>query len=216
MNTGNVTRDNYNKMSRFYGFLSDSSEKRFVDVAIDQELKPVEGEVLLEPGFGSGQVLKALAEKVSGSGKVYGIDISDGMVEAAGRRLEKAGLAGRVELTRGDARKMPYADGFFDAVFMSFTLELFSDADIPVVLGESMRVLKDGGRICVASMSSRAKSGAMMKIYAWFHRRFPNFVDCRPIFAAGALEEAGFDIERSKVLSMWGLPVEIVLARKEK
>lgn len=210
---GEAARARYNRMSRVYGFLSNSSEKKIVEVAIEQVLKPRPGELVLEPGFGTGQMLAALAEMVGEGGKVYGIDISDGMVAAARKRLAGKGLEARAEIMRGDASAMPYGDGFFDAAFMSFTLELFPEDEMPVVLAECARVLKREGRLCVASMSCRGKSTAMMKLYLWSHRRFPRFVDCRPIFASKALESAGFDTVESRVLSMWGLPVEIVLGR---
>ena len=90
-------------MSKIYGFLSNSSEKEFVEKAIRQVLKPARGETVLEPGFGTGQVLAALAEMVGEEGRVFGLDVSDGMVEATRKRLLKLGLAGRAELVRGDA-----------------------------------------------------------------------------------------------------------------
>lgn len=208
-----AARASYNRMSRVYGLLSNSSEKKFVEVAIRQVLEPRDGEVILEPGFGAGQVLLALARMVGPTGRVCGIDVSDGMVAAARRRLAGSGVEDRVEIRRGDASSMPYADATFDAVFMSFTLELFPDDEIPVVLSECRRVLEPGGRICVASMSARGKNGLMMRSYVWAHRRFPHFVDCRPIFARKTLEDAGFEVLDEKLLSMWGLPVEIVLGR---
>ena len=207
-------RQSYNSMSRFYGFLSNGSEKKFVQTAIEGFLKPREGERILEPGFGSGQVLVALARAVGEAGKAYGIDISDGMVEVTRKRLAREGLEGRVELTRGDAVALPYEDDFFDGIFMSFTLELFDAPEIPLVLQECRRVLKDGGRICVASMSDQGKHGTMMKLYVWSHKKFPDFVDCRPIFARAFVEDAGFEVTGYRIMSMWGLPVEIVLGRK--
>jgi ubiquinone/menaquinone biosynthesis C-methylase UbiE len=207
-------RNSYNRMSRFYGFLSNGSEKRFVKTAIEGFLRPGRGERILEPGFGSGQILAAIARAVGSEGKAYGIDISDGMVEVTRKRLGREGLSGRVELTRGDAAEMPYEDGFFDGIFMSFTLELFDTPEIPVVLSECRRVLKGGGRICVASMSDQGRHGMMMRLYIWSHKRFPKFVDCRPIFARGFVEGAGFEVAGYKVMFMWGLPVEIVLGRK--
>jgi ubiquinone/menaquinone biosynthesis C-methylase UbiE len=207
-------RQSYNSMSRIYGILSNGSEKKFVETAIEGFLKPQEGEFILEPGFGSGQVLVALAGAVGDEGKAYGIDISDGMVEVTRKRLRREGLEGRVELTRGDAAAPPYEDSFFDGIFMSFTLELFDTPEIPVVLRECRRVLKDDGRICIASMSDQGKHGMMMKLYVWSHKRFPNFVDCRPIFARAFVEDAGFEVTGYKIMSMWGLPVEIVLGKK--
>ena len=109
---------------------------------------------------------------------------------------------------------MPFEDGFFDGIFMSFTLELFPDDEIPVVLKECMRVLKSGGRLCVACMSKKGKQTTMMKLYVWSHKKYPGFVDCRPIFAGQAVESAGFNIANSTLMSMWGLPVEILLGIK--
>lgn len=209
-------RSSYNRLSGFYGLLSSGSEKRFVKEAVDRFLEPGAGELLLEPGFGSGRLLVALAERVGPAGRVYGIDISDGMVAVARKRVSKSGLEERVLLTRGDACEMPYEGGFFDGAFISFTLELFPDEDIPRVLGECMRVLKPGGRLCVAGMSDRGKKGLMTRLYLWSHRRFPRFVNCRPIFVEGALHAAGFYVAGGERLSMWGLPVEVVLGRKEK
>ena len=207
-----AARDGYNRMSRVYGALSDSSEKRFVREAIDGLLAPAEGEVILEPGFGTGQALVSLAHLVGPEGRVCGIDISDGMLEHTSARVEDAGLTDRVELVRGSATAMPWPDDHFDAAFMSFTLELFSDEDIPVVLAEVARVLRPGGRLCVACMSSHGGMKAMEELYEWSHRHFPSFVDCRPIDGSAALGRAGFTITDSRRLSMWGLAVELLLA----
>ncbi len=208
------TRCAYNRMSRFYGLISSGSEKRFVKAAIERYLEPRRGERILEPGFGAGQALAAIAGMVGDEGRVYGIDISDGMVEVALGRLRRKGLAERAELIRGDAAAMPYEDAFFDGVFMSFTLELFDAPEIPVVLAECLRVLKPGGRLCVACMSNQGKHGAMMRLYLWAYRRFPGFADCRPIFARRFIEEAGFVVAACEIMSMWWLPVEIVQGRK--
>lgn len=206
-------RDAYNRLSRVYGWLSQSSERRFVEQAIEGLLQPQAGEVVLEPGFGAGQVLLALAEAVGPTGRVAGLDIADGMVEQARRRLARHGLADRVDLQRGDIRRAPYPNAAFDAVFMSFTLELFGDRDQPLVLGEVRRVLKPGGRLCVACMSNQGGVPAMERLYGWAHDRFPTFVDCRPIDAAALLPGAGLTLDEVRHLSMWGLAVDLVLAR---
>lgn len=208
-------RQSYNRVSRIYWLLSDGSEKKFIRIAIRDTLEPREGESILEPGFGSGQALVALARMTGPRGSVSGLDASDGMVRAASRRLAGAGLDDRVELIRGDASRMPYPQQTFDAVFMSFTLELFPDDEIPVVIAECHRVLKEGGRICVACMSDARTTGVMVRLYAAAHRRWPHFVDCRPIDAASALRKAGFEVADEKALSMWGLPVSIVLAHRQ-
>ena len=203
----------YDRMSRWYDLIAGSSEKKFRETGL-KKLDAREGETILELGFGTGHCISAIAKAVGDSGKVYGIDISEGMLGITSQRLDKEGLSERVELNCGDATTLPYPDGFFDAVFMSFTLELFDTPEIPYVLEQCRRVLKDGGRICMVAMSGSTSPGTMMKLYEWAHRNFEKYVDCRPIFVEQALEDASFNILDATTLSMWGLPVKIVLAVK--
>jgi len=121
-------------------------EKKYRNMALER-FNIERGETVLEISFGTGHCLKHIAELVGVSGKVYGIDISSGMLGVSKQRLEETGLWDRVELYCGDASKMPYEDNKFDAVFMSFTLELFDTPEIPKVLGEIKRVLEPKGRI---------------------------------------------------------------------
>jgi ubiquinone/menaquinone biosynthesis C-methylase UbiE len=206
-------RHSYDRLSHFYAWLSDDSERRFVKEAVEGLLKPQPGQHLLEPGFGTGQVLVVLAELVGPDGRVCGIDTSDGMVEQTRRRVADHGLTDRVELLRGDISQSPYPSGSFDGVFMSFTLELFDDVQMPVVLAEIRRVLKPGGRLCVASMSSHGGRPLMEKAYAWSHEHMPSFVDCRPIDGPASIERAGFDVTEHRATSMWGLAVDLTLAQ---
>jgi ubiquinone/menaquinone biosynthesis C-methylase UbiE len=219
MQTSRVTRSkeeartNYDKMSRWYDTLAGGSENKLTDSGL-QKLGVQKGEKVLEIGFGTGHAILALARAVSELGHVYGIDISEGMLNVTQERVRQAGLSGRVDLRRGDAAQLPFESGFFDAVFMSFALELFDTPEIPTVLQECKRVLRSGGRLCVVAMSKRGKARLMLRLYEWAHEKLPGYVDCRPIFVQDALHGAEFDVVDVTEMSTWGLPVEIVLAKK--
>jgi ubiquinone/menaquinone biosynthesis C-methylase UbiE len=209
-----AAKSSYDRLSRWYDVLAGGSEKRLTKIGL-QKLKVKEGEIVLEIGFGTGHALVALAHLVGQSGKVYGIDLSEGMLQVARDRLDKAGLLNRVELRCGDAIRLPFDADFFDAIFMSFTLELFDTPEIPALLGECYRVLRDGGRLGVVAMSKREWPNWPTRLYEWAHRALPNYVDCRPIPVYQVLQEAGFRVVDSIGLSMWGLPVDVVVAMKQ-
>jgi demethylmenaquinone methyltransferase/2-methoxy-6-polyprenyl-1,4-benzoquinol methylase len=209
-----AARQSYNRLSRWYDVIAGSTEKKYRDWGLEK-LSAHPGEKILEIGFGTGHCLAALAKSVGPRGRVVGVDISDGMLAIARERLQQEGLSERVDLRLGDAVKLDFLEaGSLDAVFMSFTLELFDNPEIPRVLMECHRVLKPEGRAAVVSMTKTDPPGIAVRIYEWFHKYMPDYADCRPIFAQQALKQSGFAIQDVNVSSMWGLPVEIVLARK--
>ena len=208
--TNAQAKESYDKISRFYDYFAGVLEKKYRNMALEW-LNIKRGETVLEIGFGTGHCLKQMAESVGEDGKVYGIDISSGMLEVSKQRLEETGLLDRVELYCGDALKMPYEDNKFDAVFMSFTLELFDSPEIPKVLSETKRVLKLNGRLGVVSMSKEDGDSILLRLYEWTHKKIPQYVDCRPIYVEQSLKDAGFEIKHKEKVKLFGVPGEIVI-----
>lgn len=207
--TREQTRSFYDKISTVYDLLADRSEAPVRNRGLEMlDARP--GETILEIGSGTGRCLTSIARAVEAQGRVVGVDLSQGMLDQASRLLARLGLTDRVLLECADATALPFANASYDAVFTSFTLELFDTPEIPRVLAECRRVLRPAGRILVVGMSKEGEPDAMVRMYEWTHRHFPNFVDCRPIYVRRALEESGFRVRASECMQMW-VPVEIVL-----
>jgi len=198
----------YDSVSKFYDYMTGSSELRIAKEALGR-LNIGEGESVLEIGIGTGRCLQRISESVGQEGSAYGIDISTGMLGVAVRRLREAGLLDRTALCEGDGASLPYGEGVFDAVFMGFTLELFDTPEIPQVLRGIRRVLRQGGRLGIVSMSKG--NGAMLRLYEWAHGKWPKYIDCRPIYLEEAIVHAGYSVEAKWRASMFRLPVEVVI-----
>jgi ubiquinone/menaquinone biosynthesis C-methylase UbiE len=204
--THDAVRRNYDRLSHWYDWFA-GSEKRFTEAGL-RLLDPKPGERVLEIGPGTGHALARLAQAGT---RAVGLDISAGMLARARQAVSRS--EERAEFCQGDALSLPFPARTFHAVFLSFTLELFDDAEIPGVLAECARVLKPGGRLGVVSLAK--ENTRPVRLYEWCHRRWPQVVDCRPIHVHGALIAAGFEVREAQRMVMWGLPVVIVVGQPE-
>ena len=208
----------YDRIASAYDLIADSNERAARQAGV-RALALKEGESVLELGFGTGNEVLDLAALVGPKGSVAGIDISPGMLAVARKKLDQAALATPVDLRVGDARYLPFADETFDAIYTSFTLELFPEEDIPLVLAEARRVLRPGGhgRIGVVSMAAVRPGhpvSSLERTYIWMHRHFPHLVDCRPIDTEGVVAAAGFQIVGLTDLEIWTMPVRVVVGQR--
>lgn len=138
------------------------------------ELNP--GEVVLDLGSGGGIDVLLSAKRVGPTGKAYGLDMTDEMLEAANENKRRAG-AENVEFLRGEIENIPLPDASVDVIISNCVINL--SADKPRVLAEAFRVLKPGGRFAVSDIVVRGEVPGEVR------RSMELWIGC----VAGALEE---------------------------
>jgi len=98
---------------------------------------------VLELSAGTGKDSELIANELSAEGELWLMDISPDMLKQA--RLKTANLPVPVEAAVGDACKLPYRDGYFDALYCFAGVGHFTDQK--AALGEMARVVRPGGRV---------------------------------------------------------------------
>jgi arsenite methyltransferase len=138
------------------------------------ELK--EGETVLDLGSGGGIDVLLSARRVGPTGKAYGLDMTDEMLELARANQREAGVE-NVEFLKGDIETVPLPDESVDVIISNCVINLAADKD--AVLQEAFRVLKPGGRFAVSDVVTRGEmpDAIRQQVLLW--------VGC----IAGALEE---------------------------
>ena len=111
--------------------------------------EPKTGEVCVDLGSGRGTDVLRMAESVGATGFVYGIDISDGMLDKARRNAEKFGVT-NVSFICSELEKLELPDKMADLVISNCTLN--HAADKQSVWNEIYRILKKGGRFVISDI----------------------------------------------------------------
>ena len=140
----------YDLLNRLLTFrLDEIWRKKAAEVILEE--KPSE---MLDLCTGTGDLALRLASKSDGSMKVTGLDFSETMLKEAEKKMLKSRGA-TVEFILGDAASMPFPDGHFDAVGISFAFRnlTFKNPDTPKFLAEILRVMKKGGRFVIVESS---------------------------------------------------------------
>jgi demethylmenaquinone methyltransferase/2-methoxy-6-polyprenyl-1,4-benzoquinol methylase len=104
---------------------------------------------VLDVATGTGDLAIEIARARPGAA-VIGLDPSTGMLGVARQKLEKRGLADRVQLVVGDAQALPQQNCEVDAATIAFGIRNVPDRG--KALRELARVVRPGGRVAVLEL----------------------------------------------------------------
>lgn len=111
------------------------------------ELRP--GETVLDLGSGGGIDVLLSARRVGPTGKAYGLDMTEEMLQLARRNAVDAGVS-NVEFLHGHIEDIPLPAGSVDVIISNCVINL--SVDKPAVFATMYRVLRPGGRIGVSDV----------------------------------------------------------------
>ncbi len=141
------------------------------------ELRP--GETVLDLGSGGGIDVLLSARRVGPTGKAYGLDMTDEMLNLARDNQRKAAVE-NVEFLKGEIENIPLPENSVDVIISNCVINLSADKDR--VLAEAFRVLKPGGRLAVSDVVVRGPVPPQIR------RSVELWIGC----VAGALEESDY------------------------
>lgn len=145
--------DMFNKISGTYDFLN-----HFMSFGIDiiwrkkaiAELKALNPKVMLDVATGTGDFAFE-AIKMLQPAQIIGVDISEGMLEVARRKINERKLGHVFTVQKGDSEGLTFEDNYFDAITVAFGVRNYENLEKG--LADMYRVLKPGGKIVILEFS---------------------------------------------------------------
>jgi len=196
-------------------FYEDAPVRRLAELANFQSCTAV-----LELGCGTGRFArKLLSQSLPESATYLGVDVSLKMATLARKRLSTWSPRARVLLIEPPADSIPADDGVFDRVVATYVFDLLSPPHTEALIDECFRVLAPGGLMALASLTHGTTPMSRLVSSTWqaVAERWPGLVGgCRPIEVLHYFDAKRWAIEHSEVMVRFGVPSEIVIARRNE
>jgi ubiquinone/menaquinone biosynthesis C-methylase UbiE len=158
-------------------------------------------EEVLDAGCGTGLTVLRLAEQHPGC-RVYGLDLSTGMIEAT--RNAAAGRGLDVDLRVGSITDLPYPEAAFDVVLTNIMFHHLDLGEKRQAVAEIVRVLRPGGRYVSAEFGPHARNMVERRLAKGDYTLYPSH-----------LVEAGLAVQREELHPFaWGLQIYYRVAIK--
>lgn len=165
------------------------------------DLAPPAGGAVLEIGCGTGRNLIAVG-RAWPQARLYGVDISEVMLETARKAVAKAGMADRVVLVQGDACGFDAAALFgrqaFERVFISYALSMIPNWES--ALRQAAQCVAHGGRLEVVDFGQQEGLPALWKqaLFGWLAKfHVSPRADLKRVIERLAVDVGGFPHSRA-------------------
>ena len=142
--------ENYDGLNRVISFGTDIKWRKKVLATIIEH----QPESILDIATGTGDLAIKFAEKTSAR-KIIGLDLSEGMLSIARKKVVDTALKDTIEFIKGDSEALPFKDNMFDAITVSFGIRNFENLEKG--LSEILRVLKPNGLFIILETSVPTK-----------------------------------------------------------
>ena len=144
--------------------LSAGIDRRWRKRAI-QALSLTGRERVLDLCTGTGDLAITAIQAEPPAAHVVGVDFAQAMLHVGRNKITQGRLADRIALVRGDATRIPLADGVVDAITIGFGIRNVENT--ASACDEMRRVLAPGGRLAILEFAIPVTPG-VRSVYWWY------------------------------------------------
>jgi ubiquinone/menaquinone biosynthesis C-methylase UbiE len=196
----------YDRVGGLYNWFSGFEAKAKALATRSLALAP--GLKLLNVGLGTGREQQEFINQLSPGGYSVGIDLSPRMLQIA-RSISPGWLC------RADGGYLPFLDRNFDRLYCAYVLDLISKDEISSWLEGFRRVMKQGGRMVILSLTEGTDpaSRVIMELWEMVYALNPSLCGgCRPLDLTQYLPKAGFECRERIIVNQLGIPSTVIVA----